>query len=249
MEVHAHTQTERKKWTHYLWEFLMLFLAVFCGFLAENFREHQVEKARERQYMQSMIQDLQSDTSSLNIGFPLKDQRINAIDSIFLFFEKNPLDEKTIPYNIYRLMQRSTWDRINQRNSGTIDQLKNAGGMRLIRNKIVADSIAKYDCAWQIAEYWREGYETHQQKLNDLTDRIYNAGDLVSTYRNPVGSALMSANTDSMKIKINTGALNEYINVLSHVKVNTFFDRLVYQRLEKRAERLIEFIKKEYHLQ
>ena len=30
MEVHAHTHTERKKWTHYFWESLMLFLAVFC---------------------------------------------------------------------------------------------------------------------------------------------------------------------------------------------------------------------------
>ena len=36
MEVHHHGHTERKKWTHYLWEFLMLFLAVFAGFLAEN---------------------------------------------------------------------------------------------------------------------------------------------------------------------------------------------------------------------
>jgi hypothetical protein len=44
MEVHAHTHTQRKKWSHYLWEFLMLFLAVFCGFLAENIREHGVEK-------------------------------------------------------------------------------------------------------------------------------------------------------------------------------------------------------------
>ena len=247
MEVHPHTHTERKKFTHYLWEFLMLFLAVFCGFLAENFREHQVEKARERQYMQSLIQDLQSDTATLNIGFPQKDQRINAIDSVFLFFETHPLDEKTIPYNIYRLMQRSTWDRINQRNSGTIDQLKNAGGMRLIRNKTVADSIAKYDWAWQISGYWREAYVTYQEKLNALTDRIYNAGDLVSTYRNPVGSKLMSANTDS--IKINPGALNEYINLLSRVKVNTFLDRLVYQGLEKRAERLIELIKNKYHLE
>ena len=31
MEVHAHTHTARKKWTHYFWEFIMLFLAVFCG--------------------------------------------------------------------------------------------------------------------------------------------------------------------------------------------------------------------------
>ena len=29
MEVHAHPHTPRKKWTHYFWEFLMLFRAVF----------------------------------------------------------------------------------------------------------------------------------------------------------------------------------------------------------------------------
>ena len=37
MEVHNHTAADpdshrgKKKWTHYLWEFLMLFLAVLCG--------------------------------------------------------------------------------------------------------------------------------------------------------------------------------------------------------------------------
>ncbi len=30
MEVHHHSHTARKKWTHYFWEFLMLFLAMFC---------------------------------------------------------------------------------------------------------------------------------------------------------------------------------------------------------------------------
>jgi hypothetical protein len=58
MEVHAHTHTARKKWTHYLWEFLMLFLAVFCGFLAEYQLEHKIEKDRERQYISSLYEDL-----------------------------------------------------------------------------------------------------------------------------------------------------------------------------------------------
>ena len=48
MEVHAHTHTARKKWTNYFWEFLMLFLAVFCGFLAENQREHMIEHRKEQ---------------------------------------------------------------------------------------------------------------------------------------------------------------------------------------------------------
>ncbi|HEX6847454.1 MAG TPA: hypothetical protein VF144_10760, partial [Chitinophagaceae bacterium] len=66
MEVHAHTHTPRKKWTHYFWEFLMLFLAVFCGFLAEYQLEHTIENAREKQYMKLMIADLKADTAEMN---------------------------------------------------------------------------------------------------------------------------------------------------------------------------------------
>ncbi len=63
MEVHHHAHSSRKKWTHYFWEFFMLFLAVLCGFLAENQREHFVEHKREKAYMRTMIADLESDTS------------------------------------------------------------------------------------------------------------------------------------------------------------------------------------------
>ena len=62
MEVHHHSHTARKKWTHYFWEFLMLFLAVFCGFLAENKREHIVENHRAKDYAHSLYFDLKDDT-------------------------------------------------------------------------------------------------------------------------------------------------------------------------------------------
>ena len=65
MEVHAHSHTARKKWTHYFWEFLMLFLAVFCGFLAENQREHMIEHQRETKFIRSLISDLETDTTRL----------------------------------------------------------------------------------------------------------------------------------------------------------------------------------------
>ena len=66
MEVHAHTHTPRKKWTHYFWEFLMLFLAVTLGFFVENQREHYVEHQREKQYAGLLIADLESDTTFFN---------------------------------------------------------------------------------------------------------------------------------------------------------------------------------------
>ncbi|HKC35917.1 MAG TPA: hypothetical protein VKB95_07630 [Chitinophagaceae bacterium] len=248
MEVHQHTHTPRKKWTHYFWEFLMLFLAVFCGFLAENFREHQLEKTRERQYMQSFIYDLENDTANLNFGFSLKDQRIEAIDSVFLFFESNP-DVKIIPGSVFRHMYRTVWDRHYRRNSTTIDQLRNAGGMRLIRQKNIADSIAAYDLQWQRAEFWREAYITKQEKILDLLHKIFLAGDLLSQYRSQSSTFTLPAKiTDSLKIRIYPVYLNEYLNFLHDQKITTSQDKRAYQTLEKSAERLIGLIKKEYHL-
>jgi len=71
MEVHHHAHTARRKWAHYFWEFLMLFLAVFCGFLAEYQLEHLIEKDREKQYMKSIVEDLQNDTTAISNIFNL----------------------------------------------------------------------------------------------------------------------------------------------------------------------------------
>src|ERR1041385_1902744 len=97
MEVHQHTHTERKKFTHYLWEFLMLFLAVFCGFLAENFREHQIEKERGKQYIISLYQDLKTDTIRLDEMLLYDDDKIEALnnmDACYDSISKNPLSSE-----------------------------------------------------------------------------------------------------------------------------------------------------------
>ena len=248
MEVHAHSHTARKKWTHYFWEFLMLFLAVFCGFLAEYQLEHTIEKQRENQYMQSFIYDLQSDTVLLNVGFPLKEGRIMAIDSVFLFF-KNNFDTEKVPGSVYRQMRRTLWDRHYRRNSTTIDQLKNAGGMRLIRNKGVADSIAAYDLFWLRAEFWREYYMIRQTKGQELLNKIFDARDLVAPYyENTTASNLSGKVTDTYAVRINRSELNEYLNFLQDQKTTTMQDNMFYKALEQQAERLIQMMKKEYQL-
>jgi hypothetical protein len=250
MEVHHHPHPAhgKKNWKSYFWEFLMLFLAVFCGFLAEYKLEHVIEQNREKQYMQSFIYDLQNDTTNLNYGFPLKVQRINAIDSVFLFYEMNPAVVK-IPGKVYRHMQRTLWDRHYRRNSTTIDQLKNAGGMRLIQKKIIADSIAAYDLQWIRAEFLREAYITNQEKGKECIGKIINANDLLPKFRNnSTGKSLAAEITDSLTIRINPAYMNEYLNFLNWQKTTTIQDKQGYQAIEQSAERLIDLIKKEYHL-
>ena len=92
MEVHhhAHIPTSReKKWTHYFWEFIMLFLAVFAGFLAENQREHMIEHRREKQYMRSMIKDLEIDIVNIQKSIGDETRTIQIADTITEIFNNN----------------------------------------------------------------------------------------------------------------------------------------------------------------
>lgn len=253
MEVHHHshpasgeTHTSRKKWTHYFWEFLMLFLAVFCGFLAEYQLEHMIERQREKQYMQSFIYDLQNDTLNLNEGFPRKDGRIMAIDSLLSFFKSYP-GAKTVPGYVIRQMRRSVWDRHYRRNSASMDQLKNAGGLRLLRKRNVADSIAAYDLQWQRAEFWREGYTILQEKAKDMLHKILPAGELLFLYEKPAGYSSHLYLIDTIRFRINTEHLNEFLNFIADQKLTTTQDKAGYKAIEQSAERLMGLIKKEYH--
>src|SRR4029078_9103054 len=132
MEVHHHPHTERKKLTHYLWEFLMLFLAVFCGFLDENFREHQVEHQREKQFMITMVEDLKSDTAIVTHAAAYWDNINNSIASVADAIQF-PLS-RTDFSKAYRHLSNALNYYGFRYNDRTISQLKNSGGFRLIRN-------------------------------------------------------------------------------------------------------------------
>ena len=144
MEVHSHTHSERKRWTHYLWEFLMLFLAVTLGFFVENQREHLVENKREIVYINSFIEDLKLDTSQLNGLIELRKKRIKELDTLFQLLSSGQYMQEGA--SVYKLYSFPYWDILRfYPNDRTMQQLKNSGGLRLIRNQKVSDMIINYD--------------------------------------------------------------------------------------------------------
>ena len=247
MEVHHHSHTSRKKWTHYFWEFLMLFLAVFCGFLAEYQLEHIIENQREKKYMQSLLSDLAADTATLNAAYPRKQGRINAIDTVFTFFLNNP-GVKMIKGKLFRTIRRTNYDARFNRTNITFNQLKNAGGMRLIRNKRVADSILAYDLRCEQNSLYFEIYNTIGQGGARQIEKLVNATDLLPYYiTNPTGAIVYNI-PDSIDIRINTEGLNEQLNFMMQEKAYARQDTDQFRIIQATAERLIELIKKEYHL-
>ena len=149
MEVqkHPHHVTHKKKWGEYLLEFLMLFLAVFLGFVAENWREHTVEHEREKQYIRSMIDDVKLDTASLNVISQRRILRRGMFDSLSDLLNSSQRNY-FVPrlYYFARQIQRLS-PVIFTYNDRTIQQLKYGGNMRLIRTPAVTDAIVLYDAA------------------------------------------------------------------------------------------------------
>jgi hypothetical protein len=121
----------------------MLFLAVFCGFLAEYQLEHVIENQREKQYMTTMLEDLKSDTAQLAVSKFVWENINKSIDSVadaIQFPFKNPDLPKA-----YRHLANALNYYSFSFNDRTVSQLKNSGGFRLIRNKEIANKIIIYN--------------------------------------------------------------------------------------------------------
>ena len=154
MEVHAHTHTPRKKWTHYFWEFLMLFLAVFCGFLAEYQLEHKIEKDREKQYIHNLVKDLEQDTIALAEDINALLDHLSRNDTLMkLLSGQDVKDHGADLYYFARRASRSVRVAIHD---ATIQQMRNSGGFRLIRNQNVARAIIEYYNRLVFIEYLQD---------------------------------------------------------------------------------------------
>ena len=192
MEVHAHTHsapahggTGRKKWTHYLWEFLMLFLAVFCGFLAENFREHQVEKARGKQYVRSFYNDLKTDTAEFTRLIVIYENKMNAFSKRDECFDSLSGHIRNFNPCIRDLIWKVSGfpDMVNA--DQTLLQLKNAGGLRLLR-QADADSILDYDKQVRLfIRFETTGFQERQYQIRELLYSILNYKSLMSKKADP----------------------------------------------------------------
>ena len=245
MEVHHHSHTDRKKWTHYFWEFLMLFLAVFCGFLAENQREHLIEHKREKQYLVMLVEDLKTDTAQFNNWSRIIRTKLENLNRSLLLFSMGLSDDssKSAFFDINLSVLLIPQIIFNER---TADQLKNSGAMRMIRNKQVADSLLVY---WNEAETIKTIYggrfEHNRANARELWLKIF---DFASTY---VAESGMSEKRTASNYLINNNPelLKEYMNYLAILSVAIKNDYIrVVQHQHERAVNLIELIKIKYHL-
>lgn len=191
MEAHHHPHTERKKLKHYLFEFFMLFLAVFCGFLAENYREHHVEHRRVKQYARSLIHDLEQDTAVINLAIRQISKTKSTIDSLAAYLKDRKIqDIRNV--DLFMMTQVSSLYRPYAWSRATIEQIKNSGNLRYFSNDSIVNRISAYDALTRHLDEDFRGDEERDAYSSTIRNEVVDMN-----YPDEFGDALFD-NRDSM---------------------------------------------------
>ena len=245
MEVHHHPHVEKKNFKEYFLEFLMIFLAVTMGFIAENMRENISDREKEKELMQSLIKDLEEDSATIENQVNLAQKRLLYSDSLIeLVHEGNALNKTADFYYYGRMTAR--WISFSN-DSRSIDEMKNGGLFRVIRNSNVATSImAYYAFIPQI-----KNYEDRQVIVDNEYRKI--AVQVFDPYI--FNQMLNSADTidritgNPLLIKTDKETLNDLAGWAHYTVANRFATNQAKEQLLAKGKELIALIKKEYHLE
>ncbi len=252
MEVHAHSHTARKKWTHYFWEFFMLFLAVSLGFYAENLREGILHKKEVNSQVRSLLSDLRSDVALFDSVIDRNSFASQMSDSLIRLLHSDISNTPAIYY-----AARSVTANLGYyySNSKSFDQMKASGLLRYIKPKPLLDSIGTYYVSFQ---WLANQTELMRLKLDEVHKGNAPVFDSYTFYQmmnmpfnsfngrhqeilHPEGHPVLLSS--SLK-DINTVSLNYHY----YSTTTKFYNRTAISQ-RNRAMRLIEQIKKEYDLE
>jgi hypothetical protein len=233
----------------------MLFLAVFCGFLAENIREHKIEQHRAKDFAKSLVQDLQNDTTAIKIQKKSSEIYISISDSILQLSQVKLEGEHAGKFSFYtRFMY---WTVPISWNRATFEQIKNSGSLRYFKNYQLLEKLMKYDALVKEIEGEFNNHQTRGNMLLQLINEIMDPAvhhDL-SKYR------LMQLDTMSQTtinnyffatlepLENKRDAIKEMLNMVIVQQRNLRYN--IDTRLfpaKQLADELISELKKEYHL-
>ncbi len=240
MEVHHHGHVhEKKKWKEYVFQFLMLFLAVTLGFFVENQREHYIENQRAKQYAGFMIADIKRDTSFFNKeAIRLLKLQDNFDTLISLLRQPVSASNTLITDQLFKINYVSDAKVI----AATYNQMKSSGSLRYIKNPELIAGLQEY-YEIQLPRCIRSS-ESSLDFFNG-----YILPFLINNIRN-----VKSHNSDTAKgenfviIGRSIDADQRLSNVVEKAKTVLMIANRFYTPANKKAAEVIDMLEKEYHL-
>lgn len=251
MEVHHHAHHDhgKKTWKSYFWEFFMLFLAVFCGFLAELQLEHYIEHQREKKYVFRIYNDLKKDTAFYKSHANYQMGIYGLLDSAVTLLDNGTY--KNSPDLFYDILLRARSTRYLEYYSTAFDQMKTSGNLRLIRKENILDSLLDYYYGIEKRALVADNrYLETVTETNKALNRFWDAGKFNQTdsdiqFKSPL---VIFKTSNATFPEVPFIYLLELKNVLFQRKLQLVSLRNFTLRLDMQATRLLKLIEQEYDL-
>jgi hypothetical protein len=248
MEVHHHPDLHHRKkhFKEYFLEFLMIFLAVTLGFFAESYREYLGDRSNEKKFMNSMVEDLKSDTTTIN-GELYYAHVTDANTDSLLFILKQGSNPKNIKL-LYKFVGNDFYRFNNFKyHNRTVEELKSSGNFRLIQNRFISDSIMSYDNNMKYFLYMLEGlqnmmfsFKAAEQKVLDYKN--FNAGNYLKDFTISVNDSVAALLTPDKLL------LGQYYNNLFNYSLLSSLHAKLLNDLKLEAIDFLLLINKQYNL-
>lgn len=243
MEVHHHPDLHHKQkpWKEYILEFIMIFLAVTLGFIAENIREHFSDKDKAKVFAASLYQDFKTNSATLVQLINYTDEKIKTVDSLDYFIHQP--HNRTSDSNLYRcaiyILSTAPFDDI----TGAFEQIKSTGSLRFF-NQMLINNLNSY----QAESIKLKQMEDWENKV--LYEQVFpKAGEM---FNFSVFDDFRNKNAISHEMyfkKANEESIDVFLNqafVIKHLRERQL---VVLKSLLQKATQIVSDLKNEYDLE
>jgi hypothetical protein len=129
---------------------------------------------------------------------------------------------------------------------GTIQQLKNAGNLRLLRKRNVVNALLTYEKKVKVLEEWDENDNRTKSTFREMGGKVFNSSELNATMDSEMKFVMPTSNpqliTDDFRV------INEVAFQIHYLSKMTKGNSLRAESLKKDAGDLLKLIQVEYKL-
>lgn len=247
MSIDSSSSNSKKEFREYFLEFFMLFAAVTLGFFAENIREYYGEREMEEKFIEVVIEDINTDINSLKGIIKSQEKRILYEDSLIHLLAMRDFSNMN---NLYYYARVTSLRNFFQPSINGFQQLKNAGGLKMIEQHDVIKKIQHYENEiLKLVELQSisDGLlNVYRDKMATIFDgRIFkemfinpNALDIYQKFQKPNGNPTLIENSEKDLNELLIRAI--YINTNANTSMNR------YKLLLSEAENLKAYLQANY---
>ena len=227
-------------------EILLVVIGILIALQINNWNGAQADRRMEHTLMVSMIEDLRTDTANLSFIIERYDRMELRLDTVLALY---PHLGNGYNDTLWRNLPQVTNYLDFVQTDRTMQQLKNAGGMRFIESRKAVDAIIAYDASVRrLLTSMMPDLNFYYERSNEMWFELIDATALEADTRQLGISAMVQGNKHYL-LKTDPASLGKFNNIIRHFDGDVVLINAKFRELRTQATELIGLLKVEYRTQ